>query len=57
MLNAMMAQWEQINFDVIAYKNISFIIRGFDDIGNTLDEHIVNTQAMQFSPFKKPFEE
>ena len=21
-----------------------------------LDEHIVNTQAMQFSPFKKPFE-
>ena len=22
-----------------------------------LDEHIVNTQAMQFSPFKKPFEE
>jgi len=22
-----------------------------------LDEHIVMTQAMQFSPFKKPFEE
>jgi len=22
-----------------------------------LDEHIVTTQAMQFSPFKKPFEE
>ena len=22
-----------------------------------LDEHIVNTQSMQFSPFKKPFEE
>jgi dynein heavy chain len=22
-----------------------------------LDEHIVTTQAMQFSPFKKPFED
>jgi dynein heavy chain len=22
-----------------------------------VDEHLVNTQAMQFSPYKKPFEE
>lgn len=57
MLNQMMSQWENINFDVVSYKGISYIIRGFDEIGNTLDEHIVNTYAMAFSPFKKPFEE
>ena len=31
-------------------------IAGFDDAITMLDEHIVTTQAMQFSPFKKPFE-
>ena len=53
----MMRAWEDINFDCVPYKSITFIIRGYDDIGAVLDEHIVNTQAMQFSPFKKPFEE
>jgi dynein heavy chain len=31
-------------------------IAGFDDAVTMLDEHIVTTQAMNFSPFKKPFE-
>lgn len=57
LLGEMMKQWEEINFDVVPYKSITYIIRGFDDIGAVLDEHIVNTQAMQFSPFKKPFED
>lgn len=30
---------------------------GFDDAMALLDEHLVITQTMQFSPFKKPFEE
>lgn len=57
MLNEMKKKWEGIQFDLIPYKGISYIIRGYDDINAILDEHIVNTQAMQFSPFKKPFEE
>jgi len=41
-----------------AYKgNMTYIIGGYDDLNNILDEHIVTTQSMQFSPFKKPFEE
>lgn len=51
MLRGMKSRWETINFDVNPYKNISFIIRGADDIQAVLDEHIVNSQAMQFSPY------
>jgi dynein heavy chain len=47
--------WQDINFNLTAYKN-TFLIRNYDDIQQVLDEHIVNTQSMQFSPFKKPFE-
>lgn len=57
MLATMMKAWEEINFDVVPYKAITYIIRGYDEIGAVLDEHIVSTQAMQFSPFKKPFED
>ena len=46
MLSSMMKAWEDINFDVGPYKNISFIIRGYDEIGAVLDEHIINTQTM-----------
>jgi dynein heavy chain len=56
MLNEMEHKWEDINFQILPYKT-SFIIRGYDEIQIDLDEHIVNTQAMQFSPFKKPFED
>lgn len=49
--------WEGINFQLLGYKGITHIIRGYDEIQQVLDEHIVNTQAMTFSPFKKPFED
>ncbi|KAL4464296.1 hypothetical protein ABPG72_011341 [Tetrahymena utriculariae] len=55
-LKEMKAKWEEIKFDLKSWK-ASFIIRGYDEINTVLDEHIVNTQSMQFSPFKKPFEE
>ena len=48
--------WQGINFNLSAYKN-TYLIRNYEDIQIVLDEHIVNTQSMQFSPFKKPFEE
>jgi dynein heavy chain len=48
--------WQTINFQLVSYKN-TFLIKNYDEIQQNLDEHIVNTQSMQFSPFKKPFEE
>ena len=45
------------------FKTVSSIVKGFDDILKqwenqaVLDEHIINVQTMQFSPYKKPFEE
>lgn len=56
MLSQMQTIWEGINFQIIPYKTSS-IIRGYDEIQIVLDEHIINTQAMQFSPYKKPFED
>lgn len=29
--------WEDINFDLTPYKNITYIIRGYDEIQITLD--------------------
>ena len=57
MLESMQKMWETINFQLMSYKGITHIIRGYDEIQQVLDEHIINTQAMTFSPFKKPFEE
>ena len=54
MLKDMWKIWEDINFDLAPYKTSS-IIRGYDEIQIILDEHLVNTQAIQFSAFKKPF--
>lgn len=56
MLKDMWKIWQDINFDLTPYKTSS-IIRGYDEIQIILDEHLVNTQAIQFSAFKKPFEE
>lgn len=35
----------------------TFILKGVDDLQTLLDEHVTMTQAMQFSAFKKPFED
>lgn len=56
MLKDMKKTWEGVNFQFKEYKT-SHIIRGYDDIQIILDDHIVNSQNLQFSPFKKPFEE
>jgi len=42
---------------VIAYKDTgTYIMKAADEISQLLDDHIVMTQAMSFSPYKKPFE-
>ena len=57
-LKKMYAEWDNIVFTTQEYKATkTFVIKGYDEIGATLDDHIVTTQAMTFSPFKKPFEE
>lgn len=53
-LNRMEEQWRGLEFDVQPYKKtMTFVVRNVDEAINLLDEHIVQTQAMNFSPFKK----
>ena len=57
-LAKMTADWEGCDFSLPPFKSTgTCYISGFEDAIQMLDEHIVNTQAMQFSPFKKPFEQ
>lgn len=57
-LAKMKREWEGLNFMLPRFKQTpTYTIAGFDEAINLLDEHIVATQAMQFSVFKKPFEQ
>eukprot|EP00392_Amoebophrya_sp_AT5.2_P006221 g6231.t1 len=58
-LAAMKRDWEPVSFDLSSpYRNTgTYVLKGADEALALLDEHIVMTQAMQFSIFKKPFEE
>lgn len=57
-LAKMKREWEGLNFLLPRFKQTpTYTIAGFDEAINLLDEHIVATQAMQFSVFKKPFEQ
>ena len=56
-LTKMQGDWKDCNFMLPQFKTTTTnFIAGFDDAVTMLDEHIVTTQAMNFSPFKKPFE-
>jgi dynein heavy chain len=57
-LKKMQEGWEGLDFVLPRFKTTTTsYISGFEDAIQMLDEHIVTAQAMQFSPFKKPFEE
>ncbi|KAL3881803.1 hypothetical protein ACJMK2_028195, partial [Sinanodonta woodiana] len=57
-LDKMEREWEPVCFEILPYKNTgTFILRSSEDTSQLLDDHIVMTQSMSFSPFKKPFEE
>lgn len=57
-LAKMKKDWEPLQLGLKPFKNTgTFTVFGFDDAMMMLDEHIVLTQTMQFSPFKKVFEE
>ena len=51
-------EWSPVVFEIMPYKDTgTFILKASEDISQLLDDHIVMTQSMSFSPFKKPFEE
>jgi len=54
----MKEEWVNIDFMLKPFKKTGVCtVAGFDEAMTVLDEHIVLTQTMAFSPFKKPFEE
>ncbi|XP_054262356.1 dynein axonemal heavy chain 1-like [Macrosteles quadrilineatus] len=57
-LDKMEAEWESVNLDVSPYKATgTYIMKVTDDMVQMLDDHIVATQQLSFSPFKGAFEE
>ena len=58
MLDKMLGLWEPIDYIVDDYKATgTYFIKGTDEIVTLLDDHIVATQAMGFSPYKAAFED
>jgi dynein heavy chain len=57
-MSKMKNDWKAIEFTLKPFKNTgTFSVLGFEEAMVLLDDHLVVTQTMQFSPFKKPFEE
>jgi hypothetical protein len=47
-----------IYFEIKDYKNTgTYILKASEETSQLLDDHIVMTQSMSFSPYKKPFED
>ena len=54
----MEGEWGNVDFEILAYKETgTFILKVSEDVSQLLDDQIVMTQSMSFSPFKKPFED
>ncbi|KAI5937324.1 Dynein heavy chain 1, axonemal [Manis javanica] len=57
-LDKMEKEWSAILFNVVPYKETdTYILKSPDEASQLLDDHIVMTQSMSFSPYKKPFEQ
>ena len=53
----MESEWEPILLEIVPYKETgTYIMKCGEEVAQQLDDHIVMTQAMSFSPYKKPFE-
>ncbi|MCJ8744212.1 hypothetical protein PDJAM_G00116030 [Pangasius djambal] len=57
-LDKMQSEWKSVTFEVLAYKETgTYILKSPDEASQLLDDHIVMTQSMSFSPYKKAFED
>jgi dynein heavy chain len=57
-LDKMDEEWRSIQLEIIPYKDTgTSIMRIGEEITRMLDDHIVMTQSMAFSPYKAPFSE
>ena len=57
-LEKMQREWEKADFIVLDYRETgTFVVKIEEQYTQLLDDHIVMTQSMSFSPYKKPFEE
>ncbi|CAG2240330.1 DNAH [Mytilus edulis] len=57
-LDKMEKEWEPVYFEIKDYKNTgTYILKASEETSQLLDDHIVMTQSMSFSPYKKPFED
>ncbi|XP_004676628.1 PREDICTED: dynein heavy chain 1, axonemal [Condylura cristata] len=57
-LDKMEKEWSTTLFNVLPYKETdTYILKSPDEASQLLDDHIVMTQGMSFSPYKKPFEQ
>uniref|UniRef100_H0V0D2 Dynein axonemal heavy chain 1 n=1 Tax=Cavia porcellus TaxID=10141 RepID=H0V0D2_CAVPO len=57
-LDKMEKEWSTILFNVLPYKETdTYILKSPDEASQLLDDHIIMTQSMSFSPYKKPFEQ
>lgn len=57
-LDKMEGEWKGYELSVKAYRESgTYVLGGWDETFQLLDDHIVMSQAMSFSPFKGPFEE
>lgn len=57
-LDKMQREWETAEMSVLDYRETkTYVIKVEEQVMQMLDDHIVMTQSMSFSPYKKPFEE
>ena len=57
-LDKMEKDWSTVAFDIVAYKDTgTYVLKSPEEASQLLDDHIVMTQSMSFSPYKKAFEE
>ncbi|XP_078090943.1 dynein axonemal heavy chain 3-like [Mustelus asterias] len=55
-LSKMEADWEEVNFTFVCYKDTGVnILAAVDDVQVLLEDHIVKTTTMKASPFIAPF--
>ena len=57
-LDKMKSDWSGVELECVSYKQTgTYVLHGMEDILTLLDEHLIKTQAMRVSPYRKPFEE